>query len=59
MVEWVLDPVQFCLFNDATTARGPMKYSEAKLGRIFILRLEDCDVLHERGIDRYPGGPSS
>jgi predicted DNA-binding protein with PD1-like motif len=24
-----------------------MKYSEAKLGRIFVLRLEDGDVLHE------------
>jgi len=24
-----------------------MKYSEAKSGRVFVLRLEDGDVLHE------------
>ena len=24
-----------------------MKYSEAKFGRVFVLRLEDGDVLHE------------
>lgn len=24
-----------------------MKYSEAKLGRVFVLRLEDGDILHE------------
>jgi predicted DNA-binding protein with PD1-like motif len=24
-----------------------MKYSEAKPGRIFVLRLEDGDILHE------------
>ncbi len=29
-----------------------MKYTEAKPGRIFILRLEDGDVLHET-VERF------
>ena len=31
-----------------------MKYSQAKQGRIFVIRLEDGDVLHEE-IEKFAG----
>lgn len=30
-----------------------MKYSEAKQGRIFVIRLEDGDIVHEE-LERFP-----